>query len=94
MDLPQQTFLVFQDVFKTSSRRVCKTSCNYVFKTSSGRLQDLLSTSSPRQMFAGFQQTFVFRRRLHQYEYVCLSLMSSEDVFKTSWLRQIYSSWP
>ena len=56
----QQTFLVFQDVFKTSwrrlqrdtfhlprrlqdvfksssktsSRRVCKTSCNYVFKTS------------------------------------------------------------
>ena len=52
----QQTFLVFQDVlktswrrlqrntfrlprrlqdvFKTSSRRICKTSCNYVFKTS------------------------------------------------------------
>ena len=39
MDLPQQTFLVFQDVFKTSSRRVCKTSCNYVFKTC---LQDVL----------------------------------------------------
>ena len=57
-----------QDVFKTSSRRVCKTSCNYVFKTSSRRLgrqknvtlktssrrlQDVFSTSSPRQMFAG-----------------------------------------
>ena len=28
----------FQDVFKTSSRRVCKTSCYYVFKTSSVRL--------------------------------------------------------
>ena len=27
---------------------------------------------------------FVFRRRLHQDEYVHLSLMSSEDVFKTS----------
>ena len=33
------TLFVFQDVFKTSSRRVCKTSCNYVFKTSSRRLQ-------------------------------------------------------
>ena len=65
VQLSQQTFLVFQDVFKTStrclqrntfrlprrlqdvfairlpktsSRRVCKTSCNYVFKTSSVRL--------------------------------------------------------
>ena len=32
-------------------------------------------------------------RRLDQDEYVCLSLRSSEDVFKTSWTRPIYSSW-
>ena len=37
---------------------------------------------------------FVFRRRLDQDEYVRLSLTSSEDVFKTSWLRPIYSSYP
>ena len=39
---------------------------------------------------------FVFKtssRRLDQDEYVRLSLMSSEDVFKTSWSRPIYSSW-
>ena len=33
-DVFSVTLFVFQDVFKTSSRRVCKTSCNYVFKTS------------------------------------------------------------
>ena len=37
---------------------------------------------------------FVFRRRLDQDEYVRLSLTSSEDVFKTSWSKPIYSSWP
>ena len=37
---------------------------------------------------------FVFRRRLDQDEYVRLSLTSSEDVFKTSWSRPIYLSWP
>ena len=44
---------------------------------------------------------FVFRRRLQnrfkrldQDEYICLSHTSSEDVFKTSWSRPIYSSWP
>ena len=36
----QQTFLVFQDVFKTSSRRTCNTSSRNVFKTSSRRFQD------------------------------------------------------
>ena len=36
---------------------------------------------------------FVFTRRL-QDEYVRLSLTSSEDVFKTSWSRPIYLSWP
>ena len=56
-----------QDVFKAFSRRVCMTSCNYVFKTSwktkkcytedvlktsSRRLQDVFSTSSPRRIFA------------------------------------------
>ena len=42
--LPRCLQDVFQDVFKTSSRRVCKTSCNYVFKTSSrhlGRLKNV-----------------------------------------------------
>ena len=38
------------------------------------RLEDVLKTSF----------VFVFRRRLDQGEYVRLSLMSSEDVFKTS----------
>ena len=33
-------------------------------------------------------------RRLDQDEYVRFSLTSSEDVFKTSWSRQIYLSWP
>ena len=33
-------------------------------------------------------------RRLDQDKYVRLSLTSSEDVFKTSWSRPIYSSWP
>ena len=33
-------------------------------------------------------------RRLDQDEDVRLSLTSSEDVFKTSWWRPIYSSWP
>ena len=35
-----------------------------------------------------------FLRRLDQDEYVRLSLTSSEDVFKTSWSKPIYSSWP
>ena len=35
---------------------------------------------------------FVFRRRL-QDEYIRISNTSSEDVFKTSWSRPIYSSW-
>ena len=34
------------------------------------------------------------RRRLDRDEYVRLSLTSSEDVFKTSWSRPIYLSWP
>ena len=37
-----------QDVLKTSSRRLAKTSCKSVFKISSRRLQDVLKTSSRR----------------------------------------------
>ena len=37
---------------------------------------------------------FVFRRRLNQDKYICLSHSPSEDVFKTFWSRPIYSSWP
>ena len=33
-------------------------------------------------------------RRLDQDEYIRLSLTSLEDVFKTSWSRPIYFSWP
>ena len=36
---------------------------------------------------------FDFRRRLDQDEYIHLTHTSSEDVFKTSWSRAIYSSW-
>ena len=43
------------------------------------------------------QQTFVLMktssRRLDQDEYIHLTHRSSEDVFKTSWSRPIYSSW-
>ena len=62
--LPKMSSRRLQNVFKTSSRRVCKTSCNYVFKTSWKtknvtlktswrRLEDVFSTFSPRRMFAG-----------------------------------------
>ena len=33
-------------------------------------------------------------RGLDQDEYIRFSLMSSKDIFKTSWWRLIYSSWP
>ena len=33
-------------------------------------------------------------RRLDQDEYVRLGLTSSEDIFKRSWSRTVYSSWP
>ena len=74
------THFVFQDLLKTSLRRVCKTSCNYIFKTSSRhlgrqknvtlktssrRLQDVFSTSSPRRMFAGL---FVNAMKMHQFK--------------------------
>ena len=43
------------------------------------------------------QQTFVLMktssRRLDEDEYILINHTSSEDVFKTSWSRPIYSSW-
>ena len=36
---------------------------------------------------------FVFTRRLLQDKYIHFTHTSSEDVFKTSWSRPIYSSW-
>ena len=45
-------------------------------------LEDVLKTSS----------TFIFRKRLHQDEYVRLSLTSSEDVFKT-FSRRLGQDW-
>ena len=58
-DVFSVTHFVFQDLFKTSSRRVCKTSCSYVFKTSSRRLErqkkcyteDVLKMSSIRLQY-------------------------------------------
>ena len=57
-----------QDVFKTSSRRVCKTSGNsrrlgrpkiVTLKLSSRRLQDIFSTPLPAWMFAGMIVIFL-----------------------------------
>ena len=77
--------ICLQDVFKTFSRRL-----QDIFKTFWRRLQDVFKTSS-RPLQGVFKTS---SRRLDQDEYVCLSLTSSEDVFKTSWSRPIYSSWP
>ena len=53
-------------------------------------------SKTSQQTFVLMKTSFVFvlRRRLDQDEYVRLRLTSSEDVFKTSWSRPIYSSWP
>ena len=42
-DVFSVTLFVFQDVFKTSSRRICNTSSWNVFKASSRRLQDVFA---------------------------------------------------
>ena len=58
----------------------------------------LVKTSLFRQ-FHYYEDGFSVRlqktssRRLDQDEYIHLSHSSSEDVFKTSWSRPIYSSW-
>ena len=79
-----------EDVFKTSSRRLGQDQYIRLGYTSSRRLQDVFKTSS-RPLQGVFKTS---SRRLDQDEYVRLSLTSSEDVFKTSWSRPIYSSWP
>ena len=78
-----------EDVFKTSSRRLGQDQYIRLGHMSSRRLQDVFKTSS-RPLQGVFKTS---SRRLDQDEYVCLSLTSSEDVFKTSWSRPIYSSW-
>ena len=71
----------FQEVFKAPSRPLAK--------TSSRHLQDVFKT-----FWKCFQDVFkTFSRHLDQDEYICLIHTSSEDVFKTSWSRPIYSSW-
>ena len=71
-DVFQDVFKTFsrrlQDVFKTSSRRACKTSCNYFFKTSSRRFQDVLEDKKMlhwRRLLDVFKTSLV---RLHQDE--------------------------
>ena len=53
--LPKMSSRRLQNVFKTSSRRVCKTSCNYVFKTSwktkKCYTEDVLKTSWRRLQY-------------------------------------------
>ena len=66
--LPKTSSRRFQDAFKTSSktssRRVCKISCNYVFKTSwktkKCYTEDVFSTSSPRRLFPGLEPCLIY----------------------------------
>ena len=66
--LPKTSSRRFQDAFKTSSktssRRVCKTSCNYVFKTSwktkKCYTEDVFSTSSPRRLFPRLEPCLIY----------------------------------
>ena len=71
----------FQEVFKAQSRPLAKMSWRHlqnVFKAFWKCIQDVLKT---------------FSRHLLQDKYICLIHTFSEDVFKTSWSRPIYSSW-
>ena len=67
MVVSKQTFLVFQDVFKTSSRRL---QCNNFLssETSSRRLQDVLAIRLPETSSRRLQDVFK---------------ITSQDVFKT-----------
>ena len=65
-DVFSVTLFVFQDVFKTylqyvflKHKRICKTSCNYVFKTSSRRLQDVLEDKKMLHLQYVFTKTNV-----------------------------------
>ena len=83
-DVFSVTLFVFQDVFKTSSRRICNTSSWNVFKTLSRRL--------PRGLQDVFQD--VFKTCLQDVLQLCRQLRlqdvficHTEDVLKTSWRR-------
>ena len=103
--LAKTSWTPFQDVFKKSCKNVCKTSSRYlqdIFKTSSKCLQDVLKNvfkTFGRRLQDIFKTSCkdifkTFSRHLYQDEYVPLSLTCSEDLFKTSWSRPIYSFWP
>ena len=76
-DVFSVTLFVFQDVFKTSSRRVCKTSCNYVFKTSwktkKCYTEDVFKTSSVRlhqdECLLGWRAAFAYSTFVLQIQY-------------------------
>ena len=100
MDLPQQTFLVFQDVFKRfsrhlqdvfvrrlaimSSRRVCKMSCNYVFKTSwktkKCYTEDVLKTSPIRLQYV-FTKTNVYWETIQSLIYFSAKKSSKKNYY-------------
>ena len=71
--LPQQTFLVFQDVFKTSWTRIQRNN----FSSSKTSLRRVCNTSSKNVLKTCFQGSF--KENVLQ---LCL-----EDVFKASWRR-------
>ena len=79
---------------------ILKLRCNVLLRNISIKMYSvnlIFDKSGPIFKFAS-QQTFVLMktssRRLDQDEYIRLSQTSSEDIFKTSWSRSIYSSWP
>ena len=79
-----------------SSRRACKTSCSYVFKTSwktkKCYTEDVFSTSSPRQMFAGNQ--FKGSRYIFKSTIVCHCLGGIFIFFeRLMWLSLPWSRW-
>ena len=95
------TLFVFQDVLKTSwrrlqdiftirlpktfSRRVCKTSCNYVFKTFSRRLQDVLEDKKMLHWRRLTRLQDVFKAssvRLHQGECLLGTYCNAWDFIK------------
>ena len=98
MFVTQQTFLVFQDVFKTSWRRLqCNTSSS---KTSWRRLQDVIKTYLQYVFLKRLQDVFktsssrfqnIFKtssRPLQDVFKTCLQevlQLCLQDVFKTSW---------
>ena len=79
----QQTFLVFQDVFKTYSQYVFLKRLQDVFKTSSRRFQDIFKTSSKT---SSRHLQDVFKTSLQDVLQLCL-----QDVFSTSSPRRMFA---